>query len=57
MPNNRYIKQFIDINFLEFSVVLPLILLMLFVGIYPNPFFQIINPAVNYNFFELLSIH
>lgn len=57
MPNNRYIKQFVDINFLEFSVVLPLILLMLFVGIYPNPFFQIINPAINYNFFELLSIN
>lgn len=57
MPNNRCIKQYVDINFLEFSIVLPLIILMLFVGIYPNPFFQIINPAVNYNFFELLSIN
>ncbi len=57
MPNSKFIGngRYLDINFLEFSIALPLIFFMLFMGVYPNPFLQIISPSVNYNFFELLS--
>ncbi len=56
MPKKKFIKNFFDLTFLELSIILPLIFFMLFLGIYPNPFFKIINPAINYNFIELLTI-
>lgn len=56
MPKKKIINSFFDITFLELSIILPLIILMLFLGIYPNPFFKILNPSISYNFVELLTI-
>lgn len=53
MPKKDFIKNLFDLSFLEISIVFPLILFMLLLGIYPNSFFQIINPSVIYNFIEL----
>jgi proton-translocating NADH-quinone oxidoreductase chain M len=56
MPKKYFMKNLFDLNFLELSIIVPLILFMFFLGIYPNPFFQIINSSVNYNFAELLTL-
>jgi proton-translocating NADH-quinone oxidoreductase chain M len=55
MPKKDFIKNFFDLSFLELSIIFPLILFMLFLGIFPNPVFKIINPSITYNFIELLN--
>jgi len=55
MPKKDFIKNLFDLSFLELSIIFPLILFMLFLGIYPNPFFKIINASISYNFIELLN--
>mgnify|MGYP006152810705 FL=1 len=54
IPRKEFIKNYFDLSFVEISIVLPLIIFMLVLGIYPNPFFKIISPSVTYYFFELL---
>ena len=41
-----YTTQFNDINFREFSVLLPLLLLVLFMGIYPSFFSHFIHLSI-----------
>ncbi|MDF2698965.1 MAG: nad4 [Haloplasmataceae bacterium] len=55
MPKKEFIKNFFDLSFLEISIITPLILFMFLLGIYPNPFFQIISPSITYNFIEILT--
>jgi proton-translocating NADH-quinone oxidoreductase chain M len=57
MPKKYFMKNLFDLTFVELSISIPLIFFMFFLGIYPNPFFQIINPSINYNFMELLTIN
>jgi len=56
MPNNFFLKNLFDLSFLEISIVFPLIIFMFFLGIYPNPFFHIINSSINYHFIEMFNI-
>jgi NADH-quinone oxidoreductase subunit M len=51
----EYIKQFEDINYREFIVLLPLVLGVLFIGIYPNLFLEPIHASVTSTFLFFLA--
>lgn len=44
----QYTKEFIDLSFKEFIVLLPLIVGTLTIGVYPNIFLDYIHMSVNY---------
>jgi NADH-quinone oxidoreductase subunit M len=45
-PVSEKVAKFRDLNVREMSAVVPLILLILFLGIYPKPVIDVINPAI-----------
>ena len=44
--------QWIDIKTKEWCIALPLIMLILWVGLYPTPILRLIQPAANKTFTE-----
>jgi len=52
--NPLYINPFKDITLIEFSMLAPLVILVLIMGIYPNIFLEVMHSSV-YNLVELIS--
>jgi len=44
--NNQKTEAFKDLTLIETLTILPIIILIIFMGIYPQPFIQKITPAV-----------
>ncbi|WP_405613825.1 NADH-quinone oxidoreductase subunit M [Streptomyces sp. NBC_01508] len=47
-PVNESVRSMPDLKFRELAVVTPLIALLLFLGVYPKPLTDIVNPAVEH---------
>ena len=43
---NEKCKEYSDINNLELAAVIPLAIIVLFLGIYPQPLIDLISPAI-----------
>jgi NADH-quinone oxidoreductase subunit M len=52
-PVSEKVKKFRDLNMREAFAVGPLIALILFLGVYPKPVLDIINPAVQYTLHDV----
>jgi NADH-quinone oxidoreductase subunit M len=46
-PVSEKVKKFRDLNVREAFAVVPLIVLIVFLGVYPKPVINVINPAIN----------
>ena len=46
-PKSKWVEGFQDLTFNEKAVLLPLVVMVLWIGIYPNTFLSISEPAVN----------
>jgi NADH-quinone oxidoreductase subunit M len=47
-PKSKWVEGFQDLTFSEKAVLLPLVIMVLWIGIYPNIFLSISEPAVNH---------
>jgi NADH-quinone oxidoreductase subunit M len=47
-PRSKWVEGFQDLTFSEKAVLLPLVIMVLWIGIYPNTFLSISEPAVNH---------
>jgi NADH-quinone oxidoreductase subunit M len=46
-PRSNWVEGFRDLNMNERAVLLPLVIMVFWIGIYPNTFLKISEPAVN----------
>lgn len=53
-PRSKWVEGFQDLTFNEKAVLLPLIVMVFWIGIYPNTFLSISEPAVN-NLLQLVT--
>jgi NADH-quinone oxidoreductase subunit M len=47
-PRSKWVEGFQDLTFSEKAVLLPLVIMVFWIGIYPNTFLSISEPAVNH---------
>ena len=53
-PKSKWVEGFQDLTFNEKAVLLPLVIMVLWIGVYPNTFLSISEPAVN-NLLQLVG--
>jgi proton-translocating NADH-quinone oxidoreductase chain M len=54
IPKYNYIKNYSDLSFLEVSLLSIILFFVFWLGIYPYSFFSIIDPSVQFYYFDLL---
>ncbi len=54
IPKYQYIKYYNDLSFLECCLLFVILFFVLWLGIYPYSIFSILDPSINYYYFDLL---